>query len=693
MKTTTFFAVAAVVASGLFGQGRTFANVVIAPATGGANISADTAANAAAPAWTTLGIVTISEGAGSPSDFGAGSGKTLVLALPSGFQFNTAQIPSVSFTTGRDITAASVTGFTPINMTLTLTVSGTASIDSLTIGATTNLQVRPTAGTPIAAAGNIFRPASGGGTAVIASIITDSTGSAGTSFCALSETAGVAKKLAFTTPPGLAVAGDVFGTQPVVHTQDQFGNNSTTSLPTDLNVTTVLSSGAGTLLGTTNVDAGTAMGNGMAAFANLLIDMPGTNDQLTAHAAGLAGAVSSVFPVMAVQTISFPAPTNQVYGAAPFTMIASASSGLAVSFGILSGPATISGGNVTITGAGAVTVQASQAGNGSYAAAINVNQLFTITTAPLIVSSPNQSRWIGQTNPPFSGTVSGSQYRDNITATFSVTANSTSPVGNYSILAVLTDPRSRLGNYSVTTNGLLSVNPLAVQWIPASGGNGHYYQAILQPGGISWDAAQTNALNAGGYLASITSSNENNFIYGLIGGTTAYWTDDSGGGDGPWIGGVKLPGPLSPTNWTWDTGEAFTYQNWAWGQPNNINGYQDHIQFYSYSGLISNTWNDAANILDEAYVPGYIIEYNNNPYATNTGFSILSVGRSGPTNVLITWASSSNTAYRVQYTTSMNLTNWTSLTPDVIASNATASITDSPGADPHRAYRVLRLGP
>ena len=317
------------------------------------------------------------------------------------------------------------------------------------------------------------------------------------------------------------------------------------------------------------------------------------------------------------QTITFNALSNQVYGAATFGLSATASSGLTVSFSILSGPATLAGTNLTITGVGTVTVQASQAGNSTYQAATNVNQSFVVTAATLTVSSPNQSRFIGQTNPTFSGTVVGLQYGDSITATFSVTATTNSPIGNYPIIPAFTDAGHKLTNYSVTTNGFLSVNPFATQWTVASGGNGHYYQAILFPGGISWDQASTSATNAGGYLATITSSAENNFLYGLISNTPDYWISDSGGGDGVWFGLIKLPGPLSPTNWTWVTGEAFTYQNWAFGQPNNVNGFQDHAQFYSPSGLTANTWNDAANTLDQAFVPGYIIEYNSNPYASN----------------------------------------------------------------------------
>ncbi len=105
--------------------------------------------------------------------------------------------------------------------------------------------------------------------------------------------------------------------------------------------------------------------------------------------------VSQSFTVApANQTITFGALLNKNYGDPPFSVSATASSGLPVSFGILSGPATISGTNVTITGAGIVTVQASQAGNTNYSAATNVNQSFTVAKAPQTItfaSLPNKA--------------------------------------------------------------------------------------------------------------------------------------------------------------------------------------------------------------------------------------------------------------------------------------------------------------
>jgi len=81
------------------------------------------------------------------------------------------------------------------------------------------------------------------------------------------------------------------------------------------------------------------------------------------------------------QTITFGSLANKTFGEVPFPVSATASSGLTPTFTILSGPATISDSTVTITGAGSVTVRASQAGNATYSAAPNVDQTFTVNKA------------------------------------------------------------------------------------------------------------------------------------------------------------------------------------------------------------------------------------------------------------------------------------------------------------------------
>ncbi|PYS80345.1 MAG: hypothetical protein DMF67_20690 [Acidobacteria bacterium] len=80
------------------------------------------------------------------------------------------------------------------------------------------------------------------------------------------------------------------------------------------------------------------------------------------------------------QTISFGALADKTFGDADFTVSASATSGLAVSFSA-TGNCTVSGSTVHITGAGPCTVTASQGGDTNYNAAPDVPQGFTINRA------------------------------------------------------------------------------------------------------------------------------------------------------------------------------------------------------------------------------------------------------------------------------------------------------------------------
>ena len=86
------------------------------------------------------------------------------------------------------------------------------------------------------------------------------------------------------------------------------------------------------------------------------------------------------------QTINFPNPGPQNLGVAPITLTATATSGLPVSYFVTSGPATVSGSTLTITGAGSVTVEATQAGNSTYAEATPVSVTFTVSQIVLTLT-------------------------------------------------------------------------------------------------------------------------------------------------------------------------------------------------------------------------------------------------------------------------------------------------------------------
>src|SRR5262245_27795289 len=74
------------------------AAVSITTATGGTNISADKAANASSPQWTTLGNIVVTEA--SQGDFATGTNMTLALNAPTGWAFNTGASVTANATGG-----------------------------------------------------------------------------------------------------------------------------------------------------------------------------------------------------------------------------------------------------------------------------------------------------------------------------------------------------------------------------------------------------------------------------------------------------------------------------------------------------------------------------------------------------------------------------------------------------------------
>jgi hypothetical protein len=82
------------------------------------------------------------------------------------------------------------------------------------------------------------------------------------------------------------------------------------------------------------------------------------------------------------QTITFsPVASPVAYPASPISLTANASSGLPVTFSVLSGPALVNGNTLTITGVGTVRVAANQVGNYLYAPAPQVTQSIVVSVA------------------------------------------------------------------------------------------------------------------------------------------------------------------------------------------------------------------------------------------------------------------------------------------------------------------------
>lgn len=108
------------------------------------------------------------------------------------------------------------------------------------------------------------------------------------------------------------------------------------------------------------------------------------------------------------QTLTFSNIPDQVYGSKLLLdSFASASSGLAVVFDLISGPAMIQGSIIHFTGVGNVVVQASQPGNVSYKPSAPSVQTVRVVPAVLKVKALDQFRDYGVANPKFTYVIGG----------------------------------------------------------------------------------------------------------------------------------------------------------------------------------------------------------------------------------------------------------------------------------------------
>lgn len=96
------------------------------------------------------------------------------------------------------------------------------------------------------------------------------------------------------------------------------------------------------------------------------------------NAGGYAVSAPAHVAVGQSQNITFAGPGDRSLTSQPIALVATASSGLPVSFTVISGPATIEGSALTLTGTGTVLVRASQIGDDQYSPAAPIERSFTV---------------------------------------------------------------------------------------------------------------------------------------------------------------------------------------------------------------------------------------------------------------------------------------------------------------------------
>ena len=111
--------------------------------------------------------------------------------------------------------------------------------------------------------------------------------------------------------------------------------------------------------------------------------------------------VTITAPVTGTQTLSgFPSTLDLTMAQTPYTLPTSTSAGLTVTYTVVSGPASISGHTLTLTGAGTVVLNAKQAGNSSYSA-FAATETIAVTAVTQSVASLSSSMSLTTAQSPY----------------------------------------------------------------------------------------------------------------------------------------------------------------------------------------------------------------------------------------------------------------------------------------------------
>ena len=199
-------------------------------------------------------------------------------------------------------------------------------------------------------------------------------------------------------------------------------------------------------------------------------------------------AVLTVTPLTPALTFA-PLP-NVTYGASPITLGIQSASSAPVTYAVTSGPATVSGNTLSITGVGSVSLSAAQPASGDFAAAMTTTSLNVKPATPALSFAPIAPQSFGSpafsvnTTSPSSGAVSYAVVSGPATAagnTVSATGAGTvilsaaqAAAGNYGpanvTVTVPVAPETPVLSFSALSNRTYGDPPFAVNATSASGG-------------------------------------------------------------------------------------------------------------------------------------------------------------------------------------------------------------------------------
>jgi hypothetical protein len=159
-----------------------------------------------------------------------------------------------------------------------------------------------------------------------------------------------------------------------------------------------------------------------------------------------------------------------------------------------------------------------------------------ITKAALSVAANPASKVYGQVNPTLTGTMTGIENGDNITATYTTTATTGSGVGSYTITPVVSASPSVLANYNLTvTTSTLTVSKAALTITAVNQtkvyGSANPALTVSYSGFVNGDTSSvlthapvvsttaTTSSNVGSYPITVSAATAANYAITFVAGT------------------------------------------------------------------------------------------------------------------------------------------------------------------------------
>lgn len=108
--------------------------------------------------------------------------------------------------------------------------------------------------------------------------------------------------------------------------------------------------------------------------------------------------------------------------------------------------------------------------------------------------------------------------------------------------------------------------------------NSHLYQRFDTS--RTFNQAKSLCKSLGGYMATVTTTAENTFVYNNLCNNSNQWC---------WLGSSDV---LTEGTWVWGTGEKFSFNKWEGGEPNNCNNTEHYLMYFTPPDGRAGTWND-----------------------------------------------------------------------------------------------------